>query len=76
MLSDAFGNLISSGESYSQFGYSVGYGYDQRGLLTYINYPNGKYVELTRDALGRVKTVSYDGEQFRPFGTYLCRDLF
>jgi len=42
-------------------GSSVGYAYDQRGLLPSITCPDDKIVTYTRDALGRIDSVTYDG---------------
>lgn len=59
---DGFGNLTGAGETRSDFSSSVSYGYDQRGLLTSITYPDEKTVAYTRDALGRIDSVTYDGK--------------
>jgi RHS repeat-associated protein len=40
----------------------VSYGYDQRGLLKSITYPDDKVVTYTRDALARIDSVTYDGK--------------
>ncbi len=60
---DGFGNLTGSAQAYSDISYSVSYGYDQRGLLKNIYYPEEKLVTYTRDALGRITSVSYNGNQ-------------
>ncbi len=60
---DGFGNLTGSAQAYSDISYSVSYGYDQRGLLKNIYYPEEKLVTYTRDALGRITSVSYNDNQ-------------
>jgi RHS repeat-associated protein len=59
---DGFGNLTGAGETSADFSSSVSYGYDQRGLLISITYPDEKMVAYTRDALGRIDSVAYDGK--------------
>lgn len=59
---DGFGNLTNASETRSDFSSSVSYGYDQRGLLISITYPDEKVVTYTRDALGRIDSVTYDGK--------------
>jgi RHS repeat-associated protein len=59
---DGFGNLVSSSEIYPDMYYDINYGYDSRGLLKTIQYPDDKIITYQRDALGRVETVSYDGQ--------------
>lgn len=59
---DGLGNMSSSSESYPEVNYEVSYGYDSRGLLKSIYYPDESVIIYTRDALGRVETVSYNGD--------------
>ncbi|MGI6124240.1 MAG: hypothetical protein ACOYIG_08660 [Acetivibrionales bacterium] len=65
---DYFGNLTGAAETFGDFNSSVGYTYDQRGLLASITYPNGKTVAYTRDALGRVESVCYEGATLVEYG--------
>lgn len=65
---DYFGHLTGAGETCSDFSSSVSYTYDQRGLLTSITYPNEKIVVYTRDALGRVESVHYEGRTLVEYG--------
>ena len=58
---DGLGNLTSGGQSYAGFNYEVSYGYDTRGLLTSVRYPDERYVVYDRDAMGRVVDVNYNG---------------
>lgn len=65
---DYFGNLTGAGETGGNFSSSVAYGYDQRGLLTSITYPNEKTVLYKRDAMGRIESVSYEGKTLVEYG--------
>ncbi|OHB53762.1 MAG: hypothetical protein A2Y12_19285 [Planctomycetes bacterium GWF2_42_9] len=57
---DGLGNITSATQYYKGFQCNISYGYDQRGLLTSITYPDDdKIVVYNRDALGRIISVSY-----------------
>jgi len=58
---DGMGNLRNSSDGHGNWGYSVSYGYDSRGFLTSMTYPDGNSVTYGRDALGRVVDVNYEG---------------
>ena len=57
---NGFGLMDSAFESFGGFGHEVSYGYDQRGLLVWMMYPNEKVVAYARVALGRIESVTYD----------------
>ncbi len=59
---DDLGNLIFIQELYGDFSSSISYDYDQMGLLTSIYYPSERTAVYTRDALGRVESVSFNGK--------------
>jgi len=64
---DGLGNMTGATET-GDFSSSVSYGYDQRGQIISITYPNDTTVNYTRDAMGRVETVSYDDMVIAEYG--------
>ena len=52
----------------ARFFYEVRCGYEQRGLPVWMMYPNEKVVAYTRDAMGRIESVRYDGKTLVEYG--------
>jgi len=55
---DAFGNVLTHQKAELSVTYVTRYGYDAADRLIGITYPDGRLVQYTRDALGRIGAVT------------------
>jgi RHS repeat-associated protein len=55
---DAFGNATEHRKTELSITYTTGYAYDAADRITSMTYPDGRIVTYTRDAIGRITSVS------------------
>jgi RHS repeat-associated protein len=58
---DALGQLVSSTTAMAGISRTLSYQYDADGSRTRITHPDGAYTQYTRDALGRILTITNNG---------------
>jgi RHS repeat-associated protein len=55
---DAFGNIVTQTRTEGTTTYTTSYAYDLGNRIVSTTYPDGRSVSYTRDAIGRISTVS------------------
>jgi len=55
---DAFGNIVTQTRTEGATTYTTSYAYDAGNRIVSLTYPDGRSMNYTRDAIGRISTVS------------------
>jgi RHS repeat-associated protein len=67
---DVLGRLTQVSKTFQGVTYNVGYAYNAAGDVTTTQYPSGRTVDQTFDAVGRVRSIAFAGISYVATSTY------